>query len=274
MVFLKLIGTIFHVKARLLALITLLLVDLHSLEKSSTEKNIHSKNDIFKPQRIEIRPKIDSLIYTVKPRDTLSYVAKHYGTTIKKILETNNIFDADKIEVGTKILLYPDSKFYAKKKYIWPIKNPQVSSEFGSRRGKHRGIDIKAVEGTPVMAAADGVVIFSGAQRGYGNVIIIQHQDDIRTLYAHNSKNHVSRWQDISQGDVIAEVGSTGNARGNHVHFEFIQELNKLNPRDHVGPNVSPADWRDSMLPRLASQTTGNYRCGIEGHNNSRFVEC
>jgi len=85
---------------------------------------------------------------------------------------------------------------------------------------KHRGIDIPAPKGTPVLAAADGEVIESNYSYSYGNKVIIYHGGNISTLYAHNSKLLVSVGDKVKRGDTIALVGSTGDSTGNHCHFE------------------------------------------------------
>ena len=86
----------------------------------------------------------------------------------------------------------------------------------------HRGIDIAAPVGTPVVAAAPGVVITSGwNDGGYGNLVEIQHPDGSITLYAHNNRNLVRVGQQVDQGQQIAEMGSTGYSTGPHSHFEI-----------------------------------------------------
>lgn len=106
-------------------------------------------------------------------------------------------------------------------KYIWPTKGV-LTSGFGWRWGRmHQGIDIGAPTGTPVFAAAPGVVITSQmSQGGYGNVVKLQHPDGSLTLYAHNSRLLVQRGQQVEQGQPISLVGSTGNSTGPHLHFE------------------------------------------------------
>jgi murein DD-endopeptidase MepM/ murein hydrolase activator NlpD len=94
-------------------------------------------------------------------------------------------------------------------------------SGFGEReRDKHEGIDLACPEGTPVHAADDGVVLFAGEKRGYGKLVLLAHDGDLVTVYAHNSENEVSQGDRVSRGEVIARVGRTGNATGPHVHFE------------------------------------------------------
>ena len=106
--------------------------------------------------------------------------------------------------------------------YIWPTKGV-FTSGYGWRWGRmHKGIDIAAPIGTPIVAAADGVVTFSGWNSGgYGNLVDIRHEDGSLTRYAHNSRNLVKRGQKVRQGQLIAEMGSTGRSTGPHLHFEI-----------------------------------------------------
>jgi murein DD-endopeptidase MepM/ murein hydrolase activator NlpD len=85
----------------------------------------------------------------------------------------------------------------------------------------HKGIDIAAPVGTPIVAAADGVVTYSKWNSGgYGNLVEITHSNGAVTLYAHNSRLLVSEGQQVTQGQQIAELGSTGYSTGPHCHFE------------------------------------------------------
>jgi murein DD-endopeptidase MepM/ murein hydrolase activator NlpD len=108
--------------------------------------------------------------------------------------------------------------------YVWPTRG-RISSGYGWRWGRmHRGVDIAAPTGTPVMAAAPGVVEFAGWNNGgYGNLVDIRHADGSLTRYAHNSRVVVRSGQSVLQGQLISEVGSTGYSTGPHLHFEIHQ---------------------------------------------------
>ena len=102
----------------------------------------------------------------------------------------------------------------------WPTPGVLISG-FGTReRDAHEGIDLAAPEGTPVCAAEAGTVLFAGEQRGYGNLVLLAHKNDLVTVYAHNEENLVRKGQNVARGETIARVGHSGNATGPHLHFE------------------------------------------------------
>lgn len=121
-------------------------------------------------------------------------------------------------------------------RFIWPVpSSKKVSSHFGKRRGRHHdGIDIPAVTGTHIVAAASGEVTVASWMRGYGKIIVIKHNDGYHTVYAHNSKHYVRKGQKVSQGEVIGKVGSTGRSSGPHLHFEIRRKNKVRNPKHYL----------------------------------------
>ncbi len=102
----------------------------------------------------------------------------------------------------------------------WPA-NGSVTSGFGYRWGAlHAGIDIANGIGTPIRAAKAGTVILAGWNGGYGNAIVIDHGGGLSTLYGHMTRLRASEGQRVDQGDLIGDMGSTGNSTGSHLHFE------------------------------------------------------
>jgi murein DD-endopeptidase MepM/ murein hydrolase activator NlpD len=103
----------------------------------------------------------------------------------------------------------------------------RISSTIGLRHDPidgiirdHKGVDIATPEGTPVRPVAPGLVVFSGYRPGYGNTVIVRHEDGTVTLYAHNSTNLKSAGEPVDRGSTIAFSGSTGRTTGPHLHFE------------------------------------------------------
>lgn len=111
----------------------------------------------------------------------------------------------------------------------------RYSSGFGSRWGrKHEGIDMALPVGSAVYATADGVVIYAGWQRGYGNVVKIQHELGIETRYGHLSKIHVTQGQRVSRGTRIADSGNTGRSTGPHLHYEVRVNGTAVDPMKFI----------------------------------------
>ena len=120
--------------------------------------------------------------------------------------------------------------------YNWPAQGV-FTSGYGWRWGRmHRGIDIAGPVGTPIVAAAPGVVVRSGWNSGgYGNLVDIRHPDGSLTRYAHNSRNLVEAGQQVRGGQQIAEMGSTGFSTGPHLHFEIhLPDQGTVNPMAYL----------------------------------------
>jgi len=113
----------------------------------------------------------------------------------------------------------------------WPVKG-RLTSRFGRRGSRmHDGIDVGAKEGTPIHAAASGVVVYSDHRlSGYGNLVIIRHGNNLFTAYGHNQRNLVKKGAKVKSGDVIARVGQTGRASGPHLHFEVRHGSTAVDP--------------------------------------------
>ncbi|MBC8144592.1 MAG: M23 family metallopeptidase [bacterium] len=122
----------------------------------------------------------------------------------------------------------------------------RYSSEFGYRvhpisgaHKMHKGIDIAAASGTPIYSAASGTVIFSGSQRGYGNIVEVDHGFGYVTRYAHASRLLVKVGQTIARGEQIALVGSTGASTGAHLHFEVLVDSVHVDPVAFIAPHIT-----------------------------------
>ena len=124
--------------------------------------------------------------------------------------------------------------------YIWPCYGT-ISSYFGSRTSptagassNHKGIDIAVSTGTSVMATSGGTVTVAGWQSGYGYVVYIDHGNGVVSRYGHLSKILVSVGDTVSQGEVIARSGNTGNSTGPHLHFEIRVNGTAVNPLNYL----------------------------------------
>ena len=126
---------------------------------------------------------------------------------------------------------------------ILPVKG-WVSSHFGYRNETifsdhepyfHRGIDIASVEGSPVLASADGKVVWTGYdERGYGNLVVLDHGYGLRTYYAHLLKITTETGKSVKKGEAIALVGSTGRSTGPHLHYEVRIFGEPVNPNNYI----------------------------------------
>jgi murein DD-endopeptidase MepM/ murein hydrolase activator NlpD len=133
--------------------------------------------------------------------------------------------------------------------WLWPVAGG-VSSEFGVRRSPwggswkfHAGLDLRAENGTPVWSAGAGTVVFSGRMRGYGNMIVVDHGFELKTLYAHLSSIAVDRGREVKAGELIGAVGSTGHSTGPHLHYEVRVGAAPVDPMcylDGAGRHARP----------------------------------
>jgi murein DD-endopeptidase MepM/ murein hydrolase activator NlpD len=120
-----------------------------------------------------------------------------------------------------------------------PIEGARITSSFGMRRHpllgynkQHKGVDFGARQGTPIMAAGDGIIVKAGAQGSYGNYVRIEHSGGYETAYAHlhGFGKGIKRGARVRQGDIIGYVGSTGRSTGPHLHYEVMKNGEVQNP--------------------------------------------
>lgn len=140
----------------------------------------------------------------------------------------NNLIRTKQLELAA-LISSGQVSFDASTGWQWPLSNNyQITSLFANRihpitgtYGQHTGTDIAAPGGTPILAAANGVVLLSTYGSAYGNYVVIEHHNGIQTLYAHMQSRAVEEGQVVFQGQVIGYVGTTGSSTGNHLHLEF-----------------------------------------------------
>ncbi|MBI3326540.1 MAG: peptidoglycan DD-metalloendopeptidase family protein [Nitrospinae bacterium] len=175
----------------------------------------------------------------------MASIARTYGLSWQTLAQVNRLAEPDRIEVGESILVpvpqgrerngLPPSAMATRvspdRSLRWPTEG-MLSRGFGLRDGRfHGGIDIPAPKGTPIVAAADGLVIFSGrGPNGYGNTVMLDHEGGLVTVYAHNHRNAVRVGERVLRGQIVALIGETGRAWGTHLHFEVHHHGRLMDP--------------------------------------------
>jgi murein DD-endopeptidase MepM/ murein hydrolase activator NlpD len=191
----------------------------------------------------------NGVTHILQPGENLYRLSQFYGVSVDAIVNANDIDDVTALKVGQQIWIPKTKRAPADNSLatagstgaggrnagdlnlVWPVRG-KLSSRYGRRNGRgHDGIDIPAKTGTPIVAAAAGRVIHSGRGLGdYGRVVILKHEGRYSTVYAHNRRNRVEKGDFVERGEVIGEVGSSGNASGPHVHFEVRRNREPLDP--------------------------------------------
>jgi len=176
--------------------------------------------------------------YQVGQGETLSSIALRYGCSDEKLVAINELRDPDHLLAGQQIMIPAGqgggdrqvSSALPLDQFSWPVVG-WISSPYGMRdNAMHEGLDIAADQGQPVRSVKGGRVVFAGPRGTYGNAVIIDHGDGMRTLYAHNSCLLVSEGQRVTAGQRIALVGSTGRSTGPHLHFEVLLNGTPVDP--------------------------------------------
>jgi len=243
---------------------------------SCTSPNVNKKNVI----RQNNRPEIGGVFHTIKEGESLWALSRGYNVSLEDIIEINDInpktilYPGDEIFIpgvkrridkpiiiksndkndknnykyrraGKRVNPQKSKENYIAKEYknkiIWPV-NGVVITDYGLNGNfKSDGMDIAAPLGSEVLAVYDGKVIYSGNQPGYGNIIIIKHEKDMITIYAHNNKNLVKKGQIVKKGQKIATTGITGAVLGDHLHFGILVQ----------GIEVNPIEWMDKNWIKL-----------------------
>ncbi|EIY7877755.1 peptidoglycan DD-metalloendopeptidase family protein [Salmonella enterica] len=164
-------------------------------------------------------------VYTVKRGDTLYRISRATGTSVKELARLNGISPPYTIEVGQRC-------------WVWPA-NGKVILPYSTAEGGNKGIDIAGARGTPVYAAGAGKVVYVGNQlRGYGNLIMIKHNEDYITAYAHNDTMLVNNGQSVKAGQKIATMGST-DAASVRLHFQIRYRATAIDPLRYLPPQGS-----------------------------------
>ncbi|WP_078428532.1 peptidoglycan DD-metalloendopeptidase family protein [Alkalihalobacterium alkalinitrilicum] len=132
---------------------------------------------------------------------------------------------------------------------IWPTTG-DLSDHYGTRGGRHYGIDIAAPEGTPIVSIKEGTITKSYYSDSYGNVIFVSHDNKLETVYAHLHERFVSEGERVEKGQVIGTVGNTGRSSGNHLHFEVhVGEWN-ISKTNSIDPLLVLKDEQNSLVAK------------------------
>jgi murein DD-endopeptidase MepM/ murein hydrolase activator NlpD len=199
-------------------------------------------------------PKQGAAYYQVQSGDTLSKIARKHGQQVSNLVRWNNLSNSNQIKVGQLLKVQPNrgkSSTDRSKRLsatppppqraahvsipspasrvalVWPSKGKIIRSFDGAQS---KGILITNQSGTPVIAAADGTVVYaSRGLRGYGKLVIIQHKTNFLTIYAHNRKLLIEEGQRVRQGQAIAEMGDS-DAKQVGLYFELRYDGRAIDP--------------------------------------------
>jgi len=211
-----------------------------------TSNTIYWANDLksgseIKPDQVIVILPITGIKYTVKKGDHVNDLAKKFNADANEIVSFNDVNTDEGLAVGQEIIIPnadPEPTVSPKTSKLAKSTNPSknnaksITGYFkrpvaGGRKSQgihgHNGIDIAAPLGTPIFAAADGVVLISkgsGWNGGYGEMIVIKHANGTQTLYGHLSATLVGAGERVTKGQQIGKMGSTGRSTGVHLHFE------------------------------------------------------
>lgn len=200
---------------------------------------------------------VGSGFYRVARGDTLSRIAQRNGQSVAAIVRWNNLSNPNVIEVGQLLRVAPPTRPAPSRsaaaapnttatakvrpslapattiRLIWPARG-DVIRRFNGMDSK--GVDIANAPGTPVVAAANGTVVYAGnGLRGYGNLLIIKHNANFLTAYAHNRALLVKEGQNVTQGQTIAEMGDSDSNRV-ALHFELRYDGKSIDPARYLPP--------------------------------------
>ena len=169
-------------------------------------------------------------MHTVEPGDTLWSLSRRYRVSVDDFVRANDLANPNRLSVGDTLIIPAHA---AGAMWLWPVTGGEILSGFGDYRGAriHRGLDIRAYDHQPVVAAWPGVVVYAGANmRDYGNAVILDHGVGLTSLYGHNAELLVSTGDEVGRGQPIALAGRSGNATTVHCHFEVRKHAVALDP--------------------------------------------
>lgn len=195
------------------------------------------KSTTSKDENKEVQPIITDTLEKKSDNSLqqINQIKTSYRELSTQLLSQRQLIDSSLTTVKKQVA------FLNAKPSISPV-NTRVTASYGTRKNPftnrgsefHPGIDFAGEIGTPVKATGDGVVIFSGWQSGYGNVVILSHGYGLTTLYGHNSKLLVKKGDKVKKAQIISKIGSTGRSTGPHLHYEVRLNGNLVNPSKYL----------------------------------------
>jgi murein DD-endopeptidase MepM/ murein hydrolase activator NlpD len=222
--------------------------------------------------------------------DKITVITEKFVTPDSKLSHHGDIIYASIQTQGNEYKIYKYSPTGQKENYEFfsekgqstkgtllktPIKVVRISSKFGYRHSHpvhgygamHKGVDFAAPVGTPIYAAGNGIVEFIGWISGYGRIIVLKHNNNLSTAYAHASRfaSGLKKGSSVKQGDTIAFVGTSGNVTGAHLHYEVRENGKQINPANFkstpsiqlTGMELAKFNKFKSQISRLESKLEG-----------------
>ncbi len=234
-------------------------------------QDIIIKNRLVAPYKLRIGDRLKMPVqakYTVKKGDSIYVISRAFGVDMARLARTNNIKKPYIIHEGEVLRIPSGNRSYkntskniktasvkvsppkpkkisrkivdvppkSSGRFSWPV-NGKVISSYGPKKGglHNDGINIKAARGTPVRSAENGVVAYVGNElEGFGNLVLVRHENRYMSAYAHLDKAIVKKGQRLNKGDVLGKVGSTGGVDTPQLHFEIRKGTKALNPMKYL----------------------------------------
>ena len=209
----------------MIIVLTSIAIIFKTVPSISKYDNLNKRYNVLAKERLKVLELMESL---QKLNQMDEFVRNSLGSEL-------NFSDRPEI-IDSTLMLIPENHLISLSDNIPSLApvdgfiSKRMESVFSNVNNLHGGIDIVALEGTPIMAASSGVVVFSGWTYEMGNLIVIYHGDDYITHYGHNQQNIISRLDIVKKGDVIGYVGNTGISSGPHLHFEIWKGDKSIDP--------------------------------------------
>ena len=219
-----------------------------------TVSNLLASNRLFGGEQLQpgqvLYASDEGIVHVIQSGQTLTDISRSYAIPVETLSEANDLTDRSMIFAGDRLLIPGATTSFwnnvvvlsngVPSRFIWPLEG-EVVSQYGPRihpvlghAENHDGIDLDVPEGTTVRAAAGGDVFFYGEEPGYGNLLIIEHDDGFYSLYGHLADSFVFVGQYVEMGQAVAQSGNTGISSGPHLHFELRNREYPIDPERYL----------------------------------------